>query len=88
MATVGIIEADTQLSALLERVERGEQILITRRGKPIARLMPIAAARKAERSAAVERFRKLRKGTTLGGLGWQELRDAGPQVLSVLDIPQ
>ncbi|WP_395709021.1 type II toxin-antitoxin system Phd/YefM family antitoxin [Reyranella sp.] len=77
MATIGSFEAKTKFSALLERVEQGEQILITRRGKPVARLMPIATARKEKVSAAMERLRKLRKGTTLGGLGWKELRDAG-----------
>lgn len=77
MATVGSFEAKTKFSALLERVEHGEQILITRRGKPVARLVPIATARKAKVSAAMEKLRKLREGTTLGGLGWKELRDAG-----------
>ncbi len=77
MATVGSFEAKTKFSALLERVEQGEQILITRRGKPVARLMPVATARKEKVSAAMERLRKLRKGTTLGGLGWKELRDDG-----------
>lgn len=77
MATIGSFEAKTKFSALLERVEQGEQILITRRGKPVARLMPIATARKEKVSAAMEKLRKLRKGTTLGGLGWKELRDAG-----------
>ena len=42
METVGSFDAKTNFSALLERVERGEQIVITRRGKPVARLMPIA----------------------------------------------
>lgn len=39
---VGTFEAKNKLSALLERVERGEVIRITRRGKPIAELRPIA----------------------------------------------
>jgi len=77
MATVGSFEAKTKFSALLERVEQGEQILITRRGKPVARLMPVATARKEKVSAAMERLRKLRKGTTLGSLGWKKLRDDG-----------
>jgi prevent-host-death family protein len=48
MTTVGAFDAKTNFSALLERAERGEQILITRRGKPVARLMPIATARKGK----------------------------------------
>jgi prevent-host-death family protein len=40
-------EAKTHLSKLLERVERGEEITIARAGKPVARLVPVAAARRA-----------------------------------------
>jgi len=39
---VGTFEAKNKLSALLERVSRGEVIEITRRGKPIAELRPIS----------------------------------------------
>ncbi len=39
---VGACEAKTHLPKLLERVRRGERITITRRGKPIAELRPIA----------------------------------------------
>lgn len=41
--SVGVFEAKTTLSALLERVEAGEEIVITRRGVPVARLVPPAA---------------------------------------------
>ena len=37
---VGVFEAKTSLSALLERVEHGEEVVITRRGVPVARLVP------------------------------------------------
>jgi prevent-host-death family protein len=40
MTTVGIFEAKNRLSELVERAARGEEIVITRRGEPIARLMP------------------------------------------------
>jgi prevent-host-death family protein len=42
MATVGSYEAKTHLPQLLERVEHGETITITRHGKPVARLVPAA----------------------------------------------
>ena len=77
MATVGAFYAKTNFSALLERVERGEKILITRRGKPVARLMPIATAREGKVSEAMAKLRKLRERTKLGGLLWKELRDEG-----------
>jgi prevent-host-death family protein len=38
--TVNIHEAKTQLSRLLSRVERGEEIVIARAGRPVARLLP------------------------------------------------
>ena len=77
MATVGSFEAKTNFSALLERAERGEQIVITRRGKPVARLGPIDSASATRAAEAVEQLKKLREGTTLGGLSWKELRDEG-----------
>lgn len=43
---VNIHEAKTYLSRLLERVERGEEIVIARDGKPIARLCPLPKRRK------------------------------------------
>ncbi|MFN3351354.1 type II toxin-antitoxin system Phd/YefM family antitoxin [Pseudorhodoplanes sp.] len=39
MKHVGIFEAKTHLSSLLEEVERGHDIMITRHGKPVARLV-------------------------------------------------
>lgn len=41
---VGTYEAKTQLPRLLERVRKGERITITRHGKPIAELCPVAGA--------------------------------------------
>jgi prevent-host-death family protein len=42
MKTVNVHEAKTQLSRLLERVERGEEIVIARAGTPVARLLPFS----------------------------------------------
>lgn len=77
MATVGAFEAKTHLSALLERVARGEEIEITRHGKAIARLVP---ARKPEPELAaqrVERMKVISRGNRLDGLSWKALRDEG-----------
>jgi prevent-host-death family protein len=71
---VGAFEAKTHLSDLLDRVEQGEEIVITRRGRPVARLV---AAGNQQAGAAVGRLRDLRQTATLGGLDWRELRDAG-----------
>lgn len=40
-ATVGAFEANTHLSSLLEQVELGEEVTITKHGRPIARLVPV-----------------------------------------------
>jgi prevent-host-death family protein len=43
MTQVGMHEAKTRLSQLVERAEAGEEIVIARNGTPVARLVPIAA---------------------------------------------
>ncbi|HEY8873837.1 MAG TPA: type II toxin-antitoxin system prevent-host-death family antitoxin [Stellaceae bacterium] len=77
MITVGAFEAKTHLSALLERVAGGEEVVITKHGKPIARLVGATAMDRAKVDDVVEQLKRLRKGTTLGGLSWKELRDEG-----------
>lgn len=57
MVSVGAFEAKTHLSSLLDRVERGEDVTITRHGKAVARLVPAESGRRAEARAAVERIR-------------------------------
>jgi prevent-host-death family protein len=42
--TVNVHEAKTQLSKLLERVDRGEEVIICRAGEPVARLVPARAS--------------------------------------------
>ncbi len=44
MSQVNIHEAKTQLSRLIERASRGEEVIIARAGKPVARLTAISAA--------------------------------------------
>ena len=71
---VGAYEAKTHLSELLERVEAGEEITITKHGAPIARLVPVKKeASPEERLAAIERIQKLALGLSLGGLKVKDL---------------
>ena len=69
MDTVGAFEAKTKLSELLDLVERGSEITITRRGEPVARLVPISRSgdEKARVKALIEEIKETRKGLTLGG---------------------
>jgi prevent-host-death family protein len=77
MITVGAFEAKTHLSALLERVAGGEEVLITRHGKVIARLVPAVAADRARIDEVIAGLKSARAGVTLGGLNWKDLRDEG-----------
>ena len=63
---IGAYEAKTHLPALLQRVQRGEQFIITRHGRAIARLMPIGRSGPDRRREAVERLMEFSKGRVLG----------------------
>jgi prevent-host-death family protein len=76
--TVGAYEAKTHFSAILEKVEAGEEITITRHGTPVARLVPITKERtEAERRAILERWKEKSKGLSLGGLRIRDLINEG-----------
>ncbi|WKW06780.1 type II toxin-antitoxin system Phd/YefM family antitoxin [Synechococcus elongatus] len=77
MQTVGAFEAKTHLSSLLDSVCQGEQIVITRHGCPIARLVPAEGPDQSAVQAAIARLRQLSQGQTLNGITVQELRDTG-----------
>lgn len=65
--TVGAFEAKTKLSELLDLVEQGEEVLITRRGKTIARLSsPLSEGDRAARAReAIRRLKELGKENRL-----------------------
>lgn len=62
MPETGILEARNSFSALIERVEKGEEITITRHGKAVAKLVPVPPPHDVEKArAAVAAIRELRK---------------------------
>jgi prevent-host-death family protein len=78
METVGSFEAKTHLPQLLERVAKGEEFIITKHGKPVARLVPLQATKaKPDVQAAVEAMKKFRKGRSLGGASIREMIQEG-----------
>jgi prevent-host-death family protein len=77
MATVGTFEAKTHLSALLERVERGEEITITRHGRAVARLVPAGGATRESLADTVARLKAFRRGRRLGEVSAKELIEEG-----------
>ena len=77
MLSVGIFEAKARLSQLIERVAQGEEVLVTRHGKPVARLVGAEASSDAwalaEWAAELRTFRRVvdrgaRPGSTLAEL--------------------
>jgi len=76
--TVGAYEARTHLSELLEKVEAGTEITITKHGAPVAKLVPVKKeVSREERVAAIERIRKLASGLSLSGLRVKDLINEG-----------
>jgi prevent-host-death family protein len=75
-ATVGIYEAKSKFSELLDRVEAGETIAVTRHGKDVAYITPVNQGKSSARQA-IARIRELRAGSRLNGLKIKELRDQG-----------
>ena len=74
MATIGAYEAKTKFSELLDRVENGEMVTITRHGRPIAEIVP---KRAHDPERAKEGFAKLRDLSTqadLSDLTWDDLK--------------
>jgi prevent-host-death family protein len=77
MREVQSSEAKTHLPQLLDDVERGETIVITRHGRPIARLVPNEDSRRAAYDKAVEGIMALRQRTS--EVTRQEILDARHQ---------
>ena len=76
--SVGAYEAKTHLSELLEKVEAGQEITITKHGTPVAKLVPIKKEASAEeRVAAIQRIQMLGRGLSLGGLKIKDLVSEG-----------
>ena len=74
---IGAFDAKAQFSSLLERAQHGEEIVITKHGRPVARLVSVADVDDAVGNSAWAELKRLRKETTLGGISWRDLRDAG-----------
>lgn len=81
MREVGILEAEDRFGQLLKAVEQGEEVIITRDGREIARLVPArAASSQADARAALQRIRARAESRRLGSFDWAEwkaFRDEG-----------
>jgi len=77
MTTVGAYEAKTHLSALLDRVIRGELITITKHNVAVARLVPAEGARETPIADVISALRDFRAGKSLGDSTIRELIEEG-----------
>ena len=74
---IGAFEAKTHLSELLQRVQRGQSITITNRGKPVAQLIPFEnKTNKLTRMEVIDEFIKIKK-TIKGKVNIREYKSEG-----------
>jgi len=78
MRQIGAVEAKSRLSELLVAVENGEGVIITKHGRPVAKLVPFTAHDQARVAAAIAELRGLRQTVRLGdGETVKDLIDEG-----------
>ena len=58
---IGAFEAKTHFSQIINEVERGADYIVTRRGKPVAKIIPFKQEREMTFEEALEKFKELRK---------------------------
>ena len=75
MRTVGVNEAKTHLSRLIAEVTRGQEVEITKNGRPVALLVPVP--QKPDVHEVIRQLRELRRGITLRGLSLCEMIEEG-----------
>ena len=77
MGTVGIYDAKAKLSQLIEAVAAGSEVVITKRGKPVARLVPPETPRKRSPARAANRIRALCERLNIRRVTIRELIEEG-----------
>lgn len=77
MKEIGAYEARTHLPRLIEQAQAGERFAITRHGRPVAALVPVAGRSREEIRAAIERLRAFQAKHALGGVSVGEMVQEG-----------
>ncbi len=77
MKTIGAFEAKNRLSELLEAAENGEEVMITKHGRPVAKLTPVDNFDRARAREAIEWMKAFRKKHPLRGLKIKDLINEG-----------
>ena len=74
---VPVFEAKNRFSALVDRAARGEDIVITKRGRPVAKIVAVSSVSPLDQErarAAMERIRARAKAAKLGPFDWEEVK--------------
>jgi prevent-host-death family protein len=71
---VGAYEAKTKFSELIARVENGERFIVTKNGRPVARIEPARAVGREQARRAVESIRRLAATVDLGEVDWEQIK--------------
>ena len=79
MRRVGAYEAKTRLSQLIDEAAKGEEIIITKHGVPVAALIPVAGPRQKDPKRAIAAIKNFRRERRLAGLSIRELIEEGRQ---------
>ncbi|HEX7328656.1 MAG TPA: type II toxin-antitoxin system prevent-host-death family antitoxin [Casimicrobiaceae bacterium] len=77
MERIGIYDARSKLSELIERVQSGEEVVLTRHGEPVARLVPEKRRRKRSRATTVTRIRALARKLDIRDVDVRKLIEEG-----------
>ncbi len=77
MIEIGSFEAKKTFSALVERAEAGEEVIITRDGKPVAKLGPLSSQERSRRASKRIRERAEKFGGPFDWEEWKTNRDDG-----------
>ena len=75
MESYNVAEAKSRFSEMLERVSQGEEILLTRRGKPVARILPATTAELPSLLGAGRRDPNINHDVVAGDAWWQPMAD-------------
>lgn len=77
MESIGAYEAKTHLSRLLQLVAKGEKVIITKHGVPVATLQPPDSARQFPAREVIDEIRAFRSKHALKGLPLKEMIEEG-----------
>ena len=77
MLQIGAYEAKTRLSQLIDEAAKGEEIIITKHGVPVAALVPVAGPRQLDPQAAIAAIKDFRRGRRLVDLSLREMIEDG-----------